>query len=429
MKKLIMGFLVAVLVASLSSGCSRLNTRIHQKIESDGSKFTGVPVGVDSVNLKIFRGSGQITGLTVANPDGYEHKNAFQMDLLRLNLGIFSILTGSHPLILNELVIDTPVVNLEMNEQGGSNLKEIRENVEKNLEKAERKSQEKKPASDEQPDKLRRIAVSSLVIKGASFNVQRIDGSTHSGTLPDIELTDVGGSEGKTIGGLGTVVVVAMTKEMFKEALTHKFLEGVEGFKSQEAGADLKTFIAEKVLGALDRKLELSSEQRDKLKVVIETAVTELNKAIIERAGMGLLDHESLSSELGAIAEAAQDQLKDVLDDEQLEEIKVFFTELAENVVETIREALFKRLSKFLDLTPEQIDKLRPVFREEIEKWSELLSRFVSTFKDFVNDYESLQKETRQKLEGTLSADQMKALTERQEALRKMIRLIFSSDG
>jgi|GEM_PF-945532 len=423
-KKLLAEFWMIVIVVSLITGCSNLNKRIDQKIESVGSELTGVPVDVDTVNLKIIQGSGQITGLTVANPEGYSAENAFEMDLMRLNLGIFSILTGSHPLILDELVIDAPVVNLEMNKQDGSNLEEIRKNVEENLEKADRKSQEKKPASDEPPDEPRRIAVSRLVIEGANFNVRRIDGSTHSGTLPDIELTDVGGSEGKTMGGLGTVVVVAMTKEMLKEALTRKLLEGVDGFKSQAAGA----FIAEKVLGALDQRLELSGEQREKLKVVIETAVQELNKAIIEQAGLGLLDHESLSSHLGAIAEAAQVQLKDDFNDEQMEEIKAFFAKLSADVVETIREALFKRLSRFLDLTPEQIEQFQPIFREELEKWSVLLSRFVSTFKDFVNDYEALQKETHQKLEGMLNEDQMKALTERQEALRKMIRLVFSSD-
>jgi hypothetical protein len=48
-----------------------------------------------------------------------------------------SIISGSHPLIIDELLVDAPVVNLEMNPEGGSNLKEIRENLKKNLEKAE----------------------------------------------------------------------------------------------------------------------------------------------------------------------------------------------------------------------------------------------------------------------------------------------------
>lgn len=327
-KNMLMRLLVVVLIANFSTACSGLNTRISDRIESGGSELSGVPVGVDRVNLKIFRGSGQITGLTVANPDAYVAENAFQMDLLRLNLGVISSLLWYKPIVLDELVIDSPVVNLEMNEQGGSNLRDISVNVAKNLEQADGKSTEPEKTSDKSADESRRIVIRKLVINGVSYSVRNIDGTSRSGTLPTIELTNVGGSEGKTPGGLSTVVVVAMTREMLKEALARRFFEKIEGYRSQGFDGEL---------------------------------------------------------------------------------------------------------SSYLGLTPEQVDRFRLIFWEELEKRSELLSRFTKepdlSLKDFVNDWGALQKETLRKLEGTLDAEQIKSLAERQEELRKMIQRVFSSDG
>ena len=113
-----------------------------------------------------------------------------------------SPLTGE-PLVLDELVISHPVVNLERNSQETSNLKDISENAEKNQDEADRKSAEEEPASEEKPGEPFRIIIRRLVIEGVTLNVRLADGTTRSGTLPSIELTDVGGDGGVTPGGLG----------------------------------------------------------------------------------------------------------------------------------------------------------------------------------------------------------------------------------
>jgi hypothetical protein len=421
------------MIVSFSTGCSGLSRRIGERIESGGSELTGVPVGVDRVNLKILRGSGEITGLTVENPDGYVAENAFQMDLLRLNLGVISLLLWFKPVVLDELVIDSPVVNLEMKEQGGSNLKDISVNIEKNLNQTDTESKELESASEKSHDESRRIAIKKLVINGVSFSVRRNDGTSRSGTLPTIELIDVGGSEGKTPGGLNAVVVVAMAREMLKEALARRFFKKVEELSSQGLDVDWRTFDADKVLGALEEKLQLYSEQKAKLQAVLETAFLDLNEAMGERIAGGFLDLDSLSNQLKIISEAVQDQLEDALNSEQMGELKEYFANLDKEAVEEIKRAFVDKLSNYLGLAPEQIDRFRLIFWEEIEKRSELLSRFTRepdlSVKNFVNDWDALQKEILRKLEGTLDAEQIKSLAKRQEELRKLILSVFSSEG
>jgi len=425
MNKLLCKLFVLVGVAGLVTGCAGLNEKIDRKIETEGSQFTGVAVDVGAVDLKILAGKGQITDITVANPEGYGAENAFEMELLRLNLGVLSLLAS--PLVIEELVIDAPAVNLEMKPQGGSNLQEIRENIKRNLEAAERKSLEAQAETGEKEKEPRRIAVNRLVIKGVSFNLQRKDGSIHAGTLPDIELTEVGGSEGKTLGGIGTVVVIAITKEMFREELFSKLKETLEEYQPQGEGGDLGAFVADKVVGALDQRLELTGGQQDILKVVIELAVLELHKALGDKGGLGLLDHESLPNQLAAIAQTVQLRLAHDLDTEQKAQIQAFFDDLAVEVSEMIREALFARVARFLDLTPEQMAEFRPVFDEELAKWSQLLRKFVDTYQSLAGEYVVLKEETGQRLEELLDEDQMKALAGREGALGELIRLFLTS--
>ena len=418
---------VAFLAITLLGGCAGLNHRVQTKIERLGSELTEVPVNVDRVNLRLTRGAGEITGLTVANPEGYVKENAFEMDLVQLDLGLFSIITGRHPLLLDELVIDSPVLNLEFKEGGGFNLKEIRNNVERNIEKSERESK-KKQSGGKKSDEPRRISVGRLIIENAEFNLHRRDGSVHSGTLPDIKLTDIGGDEGVTIAGLTKVVVVAMSKEMLKEALARKLIGKGAEYPSQATGTDLETFIADKVMTAVEPRLDLTAEQRTHLQMVIEMAVGKFNETVMAQAGLGLFDYQLLSRQLGAVAETAEAQLTEFLDSQQMDEIKRYFEELNAEVVEKVREVLFDQISTFLELTPHQIERFRPIFREEMARWSSLLDRFRDTFKEFRNDFEALQKESRQKLEGVLTEGQLKTLSETQQILREKIRDLLSSD-
>jgi hypothetical protein len=172
-------------MAFVVTACGSLNEWVSRKVESVGSKLTGVPVRVERVNLGIFRGLGEFTRVTVANPEGYQTDYAFQMDVIRLNLRVLSLLT--EPLVVRELVIDSPIMNFESHDSGVSNWSEIANNVRANQAPADRQTAEAKPTPDKPPGKPLRIVVKRLVIQGVTFNLRRADGTTASGTLPAIE--------------------------------------------------------------------------------------------------------------------------------------------------------------------------------------------------------------------------------------------------
>lgn len=411
MKKLLTGLGIAVLVSNLTA-CGRLNSHVNEQIEVVGSDLTEVPVDVKRVKIRFGGGSGQITGLSVANPEGYVAANAFEMDLLRLNIGLIASLRGP-PIVLDELVIDSPVLTLELNEHGGSNLRDLADNVRRKLEQADSKPVQEQTKPADIPGEPVRIAVRKLVIEGVTFNLRRRDGTFRSGTLPTIELSDVGGEAGKTPAGLGAVVIISMAGEMLKQAVAHRLIEGVE-------------FDAEKVLSFLDQKLDLSSEQRVEMRVVAEKISQGLNDVIAMWLTQGFVDIDSLSRDIEPFAEQARGMLQDVLDSNQMQQFETFLVNLDEEAIDAIRTEMVARLAGTLGLNDEQIVQLRPILRQHLEQLGELLSRIASqpdrSIEGFKADYDVIRTGTREKLKDVLDDSQMMALTQRQDELSEKIQ-------
>ena len=206
---------------------SSLDDIVKEQIEVVGTELTGTRVGVDGVGIKLTEGTGRITGLTVANPAGYKADHAFSMKNLRLGIDLPSV--GKNPLVLNELVIDSPLVKMEMNEKGGSNLKQISDNVSANTAKADKKAAEgQQQASGGEP---LRILIRKLIIKDVSYAinspVKKLDGAT--GTLPTITMSNVGGKNGGTSAEIGKVVVGELTKRVIKQGAEAGIKSAVEG--------------------------------------------------------------------------------------------------------------------------------------------------------------------------------------------------------
>jgi len=407
-----------VVLATAVAACGKLNSRIDETIESVGTDLTGVPVDVQKVKVKFGAVSGEITGLSVANPDGYLTVNAFDLHQLRLNVGLFKTLTGPS-IALDELLIDSPVLILEFNAEGGTNIGEIAQNVRKNIESTNSGQEPRTSGTEEDVEAEKespRIFVKKLVIEGVTFYVRRSDGTFRSGTLPAIELTDVGGDEGKTPAGLGAVVVLAMAGEILKQAVAHKLADGFR-------------FEAEKLLVYLEQRLSLTAEQLAEMRPVAVTIADSLNNTLETWAVEGFVDFESLSRDLAPLAAEARSALKQVLDSDQWEAFDAFLASLNEEALEAIRNSLVERLAATLELREDQTEKLKPVLRQHVEKLGALLSGVVSgsgtSFEAFAAEYAELRSETRGKLKDVLDADQLRILMVRLDEIRQRIRSLL----
>ena len=417
MKKALTSVGIVFLIASFSAGCGSLDPRVEKQIELVGSELTDVSVVVDKVKIRVGQGLGEINGLMIANPEGYVATNAFEMEQLRMNFGIVSSLTGG-PLVLDELVIYYPVVNLEKRPQEGSNLKDISDSTENNMAEADRKSAAEEPASKGKPGEPFRIAISRLVIEGVTLNVRLSDGTTRSGTLPGITLTDVGGDEGVTPGGLGLVVIGTMAGEMLKQAVARELIE--------RAGNIKDALNSENILETLVDRLNLTPEQREKVRPAVENLSEALAATIDTWEEQGFIDRESLSGQLEPLLEKIRGKLAVVLDSEQVQALQGSLASLEEDAVEVIRFAVIEMISKRLGVTPEQAAQLRPMLRENLAAMSKLLSSFAAetgkSFEEFKAASDDLRNSLKARLRNVLDADQMKTLDALQDEIVERIR-------
>ncbi len=230
--------LVVIAIVALVILLGSLDKIVKGVIEESGSELMGVPVTVADININVFGGAAQITGLKIPNPAGYTTEDAFKMDLIRLDIGLLSLLKS--PIVIEELIIDSPVVTLEVKQDSQSNLRELLDNINRNSEKgdegaAEEKPEDeakKEPASAKEPT---RMAFGKLIIKGVTVNVIRESSKDKpvSVTIPPIELTDVGGEIGVTPAKLGVIVVGGIIESALenalKEALTKEAGKAAEG--------------------------------------------------------------------------------------------------------------------------------------------------------------------------------------------------------
>ena len=197
----------------------KLDGIVKNKIEVIGTETLGQTVKVGGVNIKLKDGMGEITGLTIANPQGFADAQAFVMDRIRLALDLGSL--SKNPLVLNEFILESPVVSLDIREDGTSNLDEIIQHLKAQQKEKPAKSKEEAPAEPKAEAEPLFFAIKELKIAGVQLTVRhpKLGEEAREYVLPDIDLQNVGGETGVSPAKLGEVVVEAIAKSGAKQAL------------------------------------------------------------------------------------------------------------------------------------------------------------------------------------------------------------------
>lgn len=131
MKKVLMVFLVLLLLAGVAAWyfvSFGLDGVIRQQIEKVGTQALGTSVTVGSVNTDIKNGAMTISAITIANPPGYNNKNA-------LTLNEIEAAVDYKNFDIKRVIINKPEIVIE-EKNGGSNFSEILAGMESSPEPA-----------------------------------------------------------------------------------------------------------------------------------------------------------------------------------------------------------------------------------------------------------------------------------------------------
>ncbi|MEN8190040.1 MAG: hypothetical protein ABFS19_09360 [Thermodesulfobacteriota bacterium] len=364
MKKNRASLVIALLCISLLPGCGLLSNRVETLLESVGTELTGEPVTVDDVNLRIGRGLGTIEGVRLANPEGYVADYAMDWKLLELNLGIIATVAEA-PLVLDRLIISKPLVNFEKR-PGGSNIRDIVEHAVNNQSSADEKAEE------EESGEPIRIVIEELLIEGVTISIRRKNGDTHSFILPTIKRQNVGGTIGKTPAELGVYVLSAISGEVIKQAAVRELMGQGEYLRQSLTG--------EKMLAMISERLDLTVDQQEKIRPLIETFRTGLFSTIETWISQGFIDLDLLAKQLTPLTNDLKQQLELHLDKVQRGDLDGLMSDFHENGIEIIRAEVVKQISTKLGITAEQLQQLKLILTsDELKQIRPIVENFSTT--------------------------------------------------
>ncbi|MCH7942899.1 MAG: hypothetical protein IIB67_06680 [Proteobacteria bacterium] len=203
---ILIGVVVAVIgaVGVFMFVLSSLDGIILEAVETYGSEITQAKVSLAAVELDLTSGRGSLRGLSVGNPKGFNTPSAFELGAISITID--SCTVSDDTIVINEIVIDAPVVTYELGADG-SNIDAIQRNVEAYMAQFG-----DDPADDggEGP----KLIIDDLYIRGGKVNISAtfLDGKALSAELPDIHLEDIGREdEGASPAAIAEQIIAALT--------------------------------------------------------------------------------------------------------------------------------------------------------------------------------------------------------------------------
>ena len=111
MKKIILGVIAVIVLAVVGIGAYiyvQSDSLVKAAIEKYGSEVAGAKVSVSSVRLDIPNGKAIISGLTVANPPGFNTPTAIKLGEISVALDPGSV--SKNPIVIKQILVGAPEV-------------------------------------------------------------------------------------------------------------------------------------------------------------------------------------------------------------------------------------------------------------------------------------------------------------------------------
>lgn len=213
--------LVAVVAFGVYWVVSNLDSIVAGAIEKAGSQVTGVPVAVSGVNISLKEGSGEIRGLTIGNPSGFESDYALKLDSIRITIDTGSI--RSDPVRIKQVGVDGASLVAEVKAGSGINLAKINDALKSG-------GGEKTPTESEAGGP--KIVIERFDFTNATMILKTPVAEDRTQQLGDVHLTGIGEeSGGATAAQAASQILAPILREAVKKAQSGAGELGVEGYK------------------------------------------------------------------------------------------------------------------------------------------------------------------------------------------------------
>ncbi len=242
--------IVALLAVLFIYVLTNLGTIVKDVVEDVGPRITQTPVHLDSVDIALREGRGQLGGFAVENPEGYSSENLFTFDNVVLQIEPRSI---AEPVkVLNEVTVQGVQITAE---QKGltTNLQQVL----KNIQAAGGPGEEEPPTEQAEV----RLMVEELNFTEGSIKLITEKYGEYDVPLPKVELANLGDRDtGLTPSQLGKAVMEPLIQQA--QRAVEQRLEDVAREKVEE---EVQGKVEEKLKEKLGEDADEKAEELKKL--------------------------------------------------------------------------------------------------------------------------------------------------------------------
>ncbi|MFM2082875.1 MAG: hypothetical protein RL380_1566 [Verrucomicrobiota bacterium] len=210
--------LVVLTVAAVIAVFLSLNLLVKKGVETVGPPLTKSDVKLAHARLSPFSGSGQLTGLVVGNPAGYQSTNAITIGDLQVAVDIASLKT--EVITIKTLRLQNPEITYEGGLTGKNNIRQLLDNLE-----AATSGGAKNSSASSGGRSGKKFVIQDVVIEGAKLhaNLTGLVSKEITLPLPPIHLQNLGvAGQGLPIGEVVQQILApllaSITDAMAKEA-------------------------------------------------------------------------------------------------------------------------------------------------------------------------------------------------------------------
>ncbi len=197
MKKLIvLGVIILAGVAAYIFSPS-LESIVQKLVHKYASQVTGTEVNLSGFKLSLTKGEASLSGLTVANPKNYQSPYILNLGNISAKVDVKSL--ASDTIIIDEILVDKPIITYEMLSITQNNIKQLQENIAKNTASAEKTEQEDNSQAaqteDEKSSQGKKVIIKLVRVSGAELQaIAPLQGTENAVKLdiPTIEIKGIG---------------------------------------------------------------------------------------------------------------------------------------------------------------------------------------------------------------------------------------------
>ena len=233
MKKKIFIGLLGIIIIAVAAVWISLGSIVKKAVNKFGTQIVGTEVILKSFNLSPFTGSASIGGFTIANPTNYKSPYLLSLGGVSVKLDVKSLFSDT--IIINDIMIEKPVITYEMLSLTQNNIKQIQENITKNTASSTPKvSEEKKQDNKAEKTSSKNIIIKKVTVKEGELKaVTAIPGDEGliDVKLPEITLTDIGAPKNNKKGENIVTSFVKILNKILSVATETVVKDGLQNIK------------------------------------------------------------------------------------------------------------------------------------------------------------------------------------------------------